>query len=762
MQFLKNLSIYCFLLFSLSINAQPFFQWDNSIQVKLSSSYIKNPWAGGLNFVQVSEIDMNMDGKKDLFVFDRTGNMIRTFINNGTVGTVDYTYDPFYETSFPKINSWALLADYNCDGKEDIYCYSSLGGGFDIYKNTSTSTILQFTKIVTKQQSNYSPPSGSPSSLYMSPVDIPAISDIDNDGDLDIITFAIGGTRMEYHKNMSMELFGTCDSLRFDVANHCWGYAAENALSNDYTIFDTCSTNVSSPEFPLYEAGTREPVRHAGSCQLCLDLDADGDKDFVAGDISFRTLTMLTNGGTPTDGSFVAIDTAFPSNNSSTTAINLTIYPCAFYVDVNFDGAKDLIVSPSAPNVSENFNSVVFYSNSGTTNFPIFQHEQNNLLQDNMIDVGEGAYPAFFDYDNDGLKDMFIGNYKYYGTSSGQNKIAQFRNIGTLTSPEFQLVTRDYDGYDGSSSPLSALAIANPVPAFGDMDNDGDADMFIGAYDGKIHYFKNIASSGALAHFVLTSANFKNSSGRVIDVGDFASPQIADIDGDGQNDLIIGARNGKLAYYNYSGSTTIPILDSVSHFFGGVQVSEPLMITGYSYPFIFKQGSVSKLLVGSESGYMRFYDNIDANLTGTFNLVDSAYLNIWQGTRVAPTGADMNNDGFMDLLIGNYQGGVSYFKGVSSISVAEIEDVNDWKVDVFPNPANDYFTIKIIGEENASYSFELYNLLGQSIFKKRITSNAETINTESIPQGVYICKVYKLSDEHTKMNFIAKRIVITR
>lgn len=763
MKQLKHLFLITSLIFvSHKGFSQPFMEWNDSIVVKIGASDLANPWAGGLNFIQASNIDMNMDGIKDLFMFDKTGNKIRTFINNGTATAVDFKYNPYYETKFPKnLHDWTLLADYNCDGKEDIFSYSDIAGGFKIYKNTSTiPSGLQFTMVTALQYSIFNPPSGSLVNLYVSSADMPAISDIDNDGDLDIITFGLGASYMEYHKNMSMELYGTCDSLKFQMANRCWGYAAENAMSNDYQLFDTCLGNVSTPEFTP-EDSTLRASRHAGSCQLCIDLDNDADKEFIVGDISYNNLTMLTNGGTPTDGSFVAIDTAFPSNNTSTTALDLTIFPCAFYVDVNYDGVKDLVVSPSAANVSENFNSVVYYKNNGTNSFPVFQFQQANLLQDNMIEVGEGAYPAFFDYDNDGLKDLFIGNYGYWGASGYGHQIAQFRNTGTPTVPKYELVTRDYDGFDGTGSPLSSLGIINMVPAFGDLDGDGDSDMMIGGYNGRIHYFRNIASAGALAHFVLIAANLQNSMGRIIDVGDYAAPQIVDMDGNGTNDLVIGSRNGKLAYYRHSGTTPIPVMDSITHFFGGVSTTLPFYLTGYSYPHVFKQGSVTNMLVGTESGYIRRYNNIDGNLGGTFTMVDSTFLDIFQGSRVAPHGSDINGDGLMDLIVGNYEGGVSFYKGVTALTTSSLDNFIRFDFELFPNPANNSFTIHILNEENKIYVLEIYNLMGQSISSDKIFNNSITLHTENFSQGMYICKVSEINEKGQKQSgSLMKRIIV--
>lgn len=743
-------------VFYTSLSAQPYFQFYDSIPVKISGSYISNPWAGGLNFVQVSNIDLDIDGKKDVVTFDRSGNKLRTFINNGTVGAVNLTYNPQYESKFPYLHDWVLLVDYNCDGKEDIFAFSDVGVGIKIYKNiSSVSTGLQFVLVEDLLQAKYNPPAATLSNLYITPVDIPAFCDIDNDSDIDIVTFANSSTYIEYHQNQSMELYGTCDSLIFEMANKCWGYAAESAMSNAFTLDDTCIANVSSPELTEENSDLRSPL-HSGGSELCLDLDGDGDKEIVVGDLSFNNLTMLTNGGTPTAGHFTAIDLNFPANNASTSAANLTIFPAAYYVDMDYDGIKDLIVSPNAPNYSENTNSVVYYKNQGANNFPDFEFVKNNLLQDNMIEVGEGAYPAFFDYDNDGLKDLFVGNYGYFGASF-QPKIAQFKNIGTATNPEFDLINLDY-----ANLSTTLTGVLNMIPAFGDLDADTDADMIIGGFDGKLHYFENTAPIGSTANFVLTEANLKNSNNRIIDVGDCASPQIVDVDGDGKNDLIVGGRNGKIAYYDNIGSGTTPILamDSISHFWGGVKVNRPTYFIGFSYPFLFKQGGVSKLMTGAESGYLQIYDSIDGNLGGTFTKTDTTYLDIFQGTRTAPNGADINNDGLMDLVVGNYSGGLSFYKGTSSF-VSITENVIDFNAELFPNPTNNSFTIRILSEENKKFILEMYNLMGQLISSEKIENNIISVDTQNISQGMYICKVSEIDANGKKQSgTLNKRLVV--
>src|SRR6266566_1220793 len=86
-----------------------FLRYD-SVPVTVNSQQLLYPWAGGINFAQFSDIDLNQDGIMDLFVFDRTGNKITTYINNGTPNTVDYLDSSSkYAKKFPHLENWALL-----------------------------------------------------------------------------------------------------------------------------------------------------------------------------------------------------------------------------------------------------------------------------------------------------------------------------------------------------------------------------------------------------------------------------------------------------------------------------------------------------------------------------------------------------------------------------------------------------------------------------------------------------------------------------
>jgi len=80
---MKNLLFLLLFFFSANILAQSIqFTRNNSLPVKDYKGDMANPWAGGFNSVQFSTIDVNGDGRDDLFTFDRTNQVISVFSKN--------------------------------------------------------------------------------------------------------------------------------------------------------------------------------------------------------------------------------------------------------------------------------------------------------------------------------------------------------------------------------------------------------------------------------------------------------------------------------------------------------------------------------------------------------------------------------------------------------------------------------------------------------------------------------------------------------
>jgi len=105
--------------------------------------------AGGMNLPQFSEVDLDNDGIKDLFVFDKEGDAIAAFKNVGISGTIKYEYQPGLLVHFPKLNKWSLMVDYNQDGAPDIFAYPSQLGvaGIEVHKGHWEGNRLAFEKL---------------------------------------------------------------------------------------------------------------------------------------------------------------------------------------------------------------------------------------------------------------------------------------------------------------------------------------------------------------------------------------------------------------------------------------------------------------------------------------------------------------------------------------------------------------------------------------------------------------------------------------
>lgn len=708
------------------------FEKDYSIQVIDSLGDIhKNPWVGGMNSCHFSMVDFNLDGVDDLFVFDKDGNKVHCYINNGTAGNINFSYAPEYVKLIPEINGWAIFVDYNCDGKKDIFTYTI--GGIIVYRNVSV-TQLKFEKAVDKYLLSYQ--FGGYTNIWVTYADYPSFSDIDNDGDIDILTFGVLGSWLGYHKNLSMEKYGNCDSLDYVLDEYSWGCFAESEESNVITL-DTCYDSKRAESKTSFSNLKKGEVKHVGSTLLAIDLDADNDKDLIFGDVDYPNVIQLINGGNSDSAYMISQDTMFPSYN---VPVFLFSFPALCYLDVDNDNINELIISPFDPALdkSANYQNIWFYENNGMNNMPDFSFQKNDFLQGEMIDVGAGAYPVLFDYDSDGLPDLLVSNFGYLDSTYYDNslalqcvyrsQIALFRNTGSATTPSFKIITRDFVS-------VSSLKIQGAYPAFADLDDDGDEDMLLGNNEGTLHYFENVGGAGNEADFVLSEMNFQG-----IDVGYYSTPQLVDLNKDGLIDIVCGKRNGKLSYFRNTGTASNPVFTKITDELGGVDVSDNQNpYHAYSVPCFFKENNEFRLFVGSVSGHLHYYKDIDDNLDGDFTLDNDNYLWIYEGLRSSVAISDLDDDGYKDMIMGNYSGGLGYYKGVDPPLIGIIENNFDDGIDVFPNPADNAI---VISNETGTKIEEIiiYNSYGQVVLRKNEFENI--IDISILSTGVYfVCLV---------------------
>ena len=703
----------------------------------INNTVIKNPWTGGINTPQVSKADFNNDGLMDLYVFDRSGNVSIVYLNDGIANQPEYTYAPRYAENFPDLVDWVLLRDFNQDGAMDIFTAARTPGisGVEVLRGFYEDGELKFTPFYFPQfQFNVIPfrlANGSFTNLYVSSQDLPAIDDIDGDGDMDIISFGVNGGYMEYFTNQSVEDGFGPDSLRFDRETDCFGGIFEDGLS-------TCVC------LPV-EAGAccdgltelQGDTRHAGSTILTFDNDGDGDKEVVLGDISFDALTLLENGGDSDMATMTSQDCNYPSTD---VPVDLPSFPASFFVDVNNDGKRDLLAAPNSPRRVEDFLNLWYYRNDGTDAVPDFNFQRKDLLTHNTVDMGSGSSPVFVDFDQDGLQDILVGTNTFYLPFNERDpRLFLYRNTGTATEPAFTLFDDDYLNFSQFASNAWGFA-----PAFGDLDGDGDLDLMVGYQNGSLFYGENTAGAGNPFQFTITP-NYLG-----IDVGQNSTPALVDINRDGTLDLVIGERNGNLNYLPNIGTPTNPVFQPVhdsapnNPFFGEVDVAAFGFDIGMSAPFFVDFNGSYTLFCGSNLGNIYRYENIENNLDGAFELVDDTYgdnVRVGEESRISIT--DIDGDNVLDLLLGNFRGGLNFYQtDLNTDGTVDTEELADSPVfRLVPNPASDYVELQIEDFSGQLYEVVIYDLLGRISYQRPFNGENLRIDTQNFSSGIYFCKI---------------------
>jgi hypothetical protein len=420
------------------------------------------------------------------------------------------------------------------------------------------------------------------------------------------------------------------------------------------------------------------------------------------------------------------------------------------------DSVNDLVVSPFDPTnnpvyvVADNFHNVWYYKNTGTNNNPNFQFVTDRFFVSEMISVGSNSFPVIYDVNGDGLPDLLIGNFGYYDSSyykqgylysDYSSKIAYYKNIGTLNNPSFHLETDDFAN-------LSSLHLKGIYPTFGDIDGDGSDDMIIGNSDGTLLFFRNTAAPHNDPVYASPQLYYKN-----IKTGTFSTPQLFDLDKDGLKDLIIGEQNGNLSYYKNTGTATDPAFTLVTDSLGKINVTNyNLSYYGYSTPCLFRDNDGNtRLLVGSDEGKVHYFTTIDGNLNGKFpesdslfNIISGNPFQISSGWRTAPAIGNLTDPVFMDLIVGNYSGGLNYYsKGAKPRVISSVREQAEPVINhfsIYPNPA-DLFVYGSIGSlhPNEMITVRIIDITGKVLLEIQAGQNFRLM-LSNIPSGFYILR----------------------
>ena len=704
-----------------------------------------NPYAlaltGGMNQPQFSNIDLNNDGKQDLFVYDRNGNKVLTFLTKIVKGNLTYIYEPKYEELFPLGQEFMQLHDYNQDQNPDLWLYT--GDSVVLYQNNGT-TFPQFDKIkglFAFDRVNYVPfnPYKKLSEIKGC---LPAIVDVDGDSDLDFITnLNVTGSQMIFNRNTSADSNFQLEKITYDIVDKCFGGVDE--YNAELIINAPCY---------FYEAYKQKKKHVATKTILLFDEDEDGDMDLLFGSSERATnpIYFFRNGKADLNyykDTFLTIDSMYFSEEIEPL---IPVAPAMSYVDVDLDGIKDLVLSSNEIDKSSypihEANNVLLFLNKGTSNNVDFVFQNNDFLVGDMIDFGSHSSPTFVDLDGDMDQDLILGTSgNHYVTGDTTDFLVYFENIGTSSMPDFKLIDGDYLG-------LKSQSIQGIVPTFTDIDGDDDMDLFVGKLDGTISYYQNIGSKTSPS-FTFITAIFED-----IQVENFAAPHFDDINGDGLTDLLVGRYNGTIDYYKNSGSETSPVFALTQDTFGGIIVNELVRTSklgsdgviydtmvyqnyGYSAPEVLHWNNGSRCIaVGNNQGVIRLYE-ITSDLSQDFvemenfmkkSFSEALYSKDW-GRRTYLSSADLNADGNPDIMVGNDRGGLSFMKGFRKTNrILTSKPIGSFRV--IPNPTSTFFTIET--DTKKQFDYTIYDLTG-SVVTKGSTFSESRIHVTSLTSGMY-------------------------
>ena len=738
MKALQNLCLsLCCLSLLIGAKAQyvtdDFSFYRNSCTVSVNASdTLAMPWVGGMNAVHFSEIDLDLDGVNDLMAFEKHGNRILTFLRCGS----NYIYAPQYAKSFPELHDWVILQDYNFDGKPDIFTYGL--AGVRVFKNISDEQ-LAFQLVTEQLQAYYY---NGYVNIFASPDDYLIVEDIDQDGHLDLLNFWVLGKYVHHLRNYSNDP----EVFDFRLESECWGHFEEAGDNNVITLFSDCDSK---------EGDDGGHTRHTGSSMLLNDFDHNGLPDILIGDIDYPNLIVLYNHGTLQDARMTEQDTAFPAG----APVHLFSMPAAALISLPGQDTPSLLVSPSDPalNKSQDMNSVWRYDYD--TLLQQYTLTNTAFLQEEMLDVGSGCHPVLFDWNGDGLQDLFLANYGCFDSAQYSNgfltsyfssSIRYYQNIGSPLQPVFQLQDEDF-------GQLKALNLHALHPVFGDFTCDGQIDMLCGQEDGTLLLVPHQRLTGNSSEIY---SNYLN-----IDVGKFSTPVFFDLDQDGRNDLIIGNQRGMLSYYQNIGTCGITDFIFVTDSLGDVDVrNAELSYFGYSVPCLYRDslhGTV--LFCGSEQGQIFFYHNIDGDPLGSYTYGGVVYEStgsdcqhcatpLREGRRTAAAIARIDNDSYPDLIVGNYAGGAAYLSGRSPVThESGTPSYARHTLSAYPNPTSG--KLRIENAELRIKNVEVFDVYGKLIMTIKVDGDMAELDLSGNAPGVYFFRVM------TEKGMVTKRVI---
>ncbi len=632
----------------------PPIQWLDSIPVYHQGKFIRFPWTGGYQRLMLFVWDWNADSIPDLIGYDRATDKIWLFqgLNEADEKGLRL-YKPLPDSRITiegEIRLWAAWKDVTGDGKPELFTALSDTSPNDwkikVFKNCS-STQLRFCQWIDTLKTRDN------AYVISNPIDAVHPVDIDKDGDVDFITFDPPGGKLDLYLNVAVDSLGRTDTLDLIGPLTCFGNVVEDAFFCKHYL-DSCSFSWA----PV--------LRHAGSTIAWVDLNGDTVPDLLVGDNICSWITALFLGRNADTFRFYSKIDSFPPEQPAIVEAFPAVYP----IYINPDSQIDILVTPNT--VIGGWDHMMMFAYVDSCPAPdttCFRRVDSAFIVGQTLDVGKGSIPHWIDIDKDGRKDLLVSVWERRSPVWELNTTNPvfLRQEGPYNAPVFRVVTFLWDSF------YLRFPFYNIAMTYGDIDGNGYTDFILGEISGTLVWLEDSSGPSKPVHLGLRSwflldtaiANVVGTDTvyKQIDVGQAAHPVLWDADGDGDLDLFVGNRDGKVIYIEnlgYKGSTSIPFL-AISDTLDVVNVKLPGELQGFAAPAIgyLDTSGLPYMLVGSWQGWLYVYRSKTPCIADGVIPVDTIKLNL--GRKIVPAIGDLNGDSIPEIAIGTLGGGLRIF-----------------------------------------------------------------------------------------------------
>lgn len=371
---MKNSVYLLFFCLNLQVLGQNLrFEVQNQVQVEKEGRKLR-AWSPGLDLVQASLLDLDLDGQEELLLFDRNQALASAY--RWLSPNAQWVYDAELSEQIPAFKDWVLAVDFNGDGKKDLLGAGK--GGIRYLENTSSNRLSFELKADPLMSEGFN----GLVNLYVNPTDVPAFFDIDQDGDLDILLFDIAGQRLEWHERLG--------PLRFRRRGECYGNLV-------YVDCGDLRLGVDCQQAITQSLGA---VKHSGRSLLIYQIE--GQVQALMGGVHCQQLQQVFAKSTPNGWDWHAHRPMGPALGYE--------FPAAFLLPFAQDKYPSLLVSSNELGMEQS--GLNLYRWTGKE----WELSQSDFLAQSGLDLGARARPIFWDLNADGQQDLLV----HAGTQAGK------------------------------------------------------------------------------------------------------------------------------------------------------------------------------------------------------------------------------------------------------------------------------------------------------------------------------------------------------